>query len=305
MNESGRTLPKAKIEKSRAGWLLGLIPVAAALLCVWYLGRDFVFSGPTITIYFQNATGLQAQNSFVQYRGATIGEIETVKLTKDRRRVAVTARLDPSAAGMAAQGAVFWIVRPELKLGSVSGLQTIVSGDYITLQPGTGARTNIFDGAEEAPIEPVTALDILLLAPKLGSLQRQSPLFFRDVQVGEVVECRLSDDAREIVVHARIEEEYAPLVRINSVFWNAGGIDFHVGLFTGAHISAESAQTLISGGIEFATPTELQDRATNGAVFTLNEKSKDEWADWSPTIPLHSVPEAMKNKSSMPALNPR
>jgi paraquat-inducible protein B len=299
MNEDKSGLPKARIEKSRVGLLLWFIPIAAALLCAWYAARDLIFSGPAITICFQSAAGLQAQNSLVQYRGATIGEVETLKLSPDRRYVAVKVLLDASAAGIAQQGSVFWIVRPELKLGAVSGLQTIVSGDYITVQPGNGASTNIFNGVEEAPIEPVKALDILLLAPKLGSLQRQSPVFFRDIQVGEVVDCRLGDDARDVIVHARIEEEYAPLVRSDSVFWNAGGINFHVGLFGGANISAESAQTLISGGIEFATPPDLQSEVTNGAIFTLNEKSKDEWVAWSPAIPLSSVPEAMKNKSAL------
>ena len=105
------------------------------------------------------------------------------------------------------------------------------------------------------------------------------------------------------LIHARIGEEYAPLVRINSKFWNAGGIDFHLGLFSGAKITAESAQTLISGGIDFATPPDFQNAATNGAVFSLNEKSEDEWEKWSPAIPLHSVPEVITNKTPAPNLN--
>ena len=305
MNEETHALPKAHIEKSRFNWLLWLVPVAATMLCAWYVGRDIIFAGPTITIYFQNADGLQEKNSFVQYRGVNIGEIEGLKLAADRRRVAVKVQLDSSSAGIAAQRSVFWIVRPELKLGSVTGLRTIVSGDYITVQPGDGARTNIFTGAEKEPIEPIEALDILLLVSKLGSLQPKSPVFYRDIQVGQVVDCRLSDDAREVVVHARVEEKYAPLVRMNSVFWNAGGINFHIGLFSGANISAESAQTLVSGGIEFATPPDYQDTATNGESFILDDKSKEEWEKWSPAIPLHSMPVAMKNKSALQTLNSR
>jgi len=144
---------------------------------------------------------------------------------------------------------------------------------------------------------------VLLLAPKLGSLQLRSPVFYREIQVGEVVSCRLSDDAREVVIHARIGEQYAPLVRMNSKFWNAGGINIHVGLFSGASISAESAQTLISGGIAFATPPDLQAVATNGVVFVLNEKSMDEWVNWSPAIPLHAVPEALIKEGPGPKLN--
>jgi paraquat-inducible protein B len=295
MNETMHALPKAKIEKSHLSLFLWLIPMAAALLCAWYLGRDYIFAGPTITIYFQNAGGLQEQTSLVQYRGVKIGEVQSLKLTQDRQRVAVKVQLDTAAASIAQAGSVFWIVRPELKLGAVSGLRTIVLGNYITVQPGHGARTNIFIGVEKAPIEPIKALDIVLLAVKLDSLQPQSPVFYRGIQVGEVLDCRLSDDARDVLIHARISEQYVALVRLNSKFWNAGGIDFHLGLFSGAKITAESAQTLISGGVAFATPPDFQNAATNGAVFSLNEKSDATWEKWSPAIPLHSVPEAMTN----------
>ena len=303
MNEKLPALPKAQVGKSYFSWFLWLIPIAAALVCAWFVGQDIIFAGPTVTIYFENADGLQEQNTLVEYRGVKVGEVGTLKLSKDRQRVAVRAQLDASAANIARQGSVFWIVRPQVKLGALSGLQTIVSGNYITVEPGNGARTNQFIGAETAPIKPVQGLDIRLLAPKLGSLQPQSPVFYRDIQVGEVLDCRLGDDAREVVIHARIREEYAPLVRMNSKFWNAGGINIHIGLFSGANISAESAQTLISGGIEFATPPDFQNPATNGAIFSLNEKSEDEWRKWSPAIPLPSVPETMTNKTPAPNLN--
>jgi paraquat-inducible protein B len=303
MNETSRNLPKAKIEKSRISWFLWLIPMAAALLCVWYLCRDLIFAGPTVTIYFQNADGLQEQVSLIQYRGVKVGEVQSLTLTKDRQSVAVKAQLVKSAGNLAREGSVFWIVRPEIKLGAVSGLRTIVLGNYVTVEPGQGAPTNTFVGVEHEPIEPIKALAIELHSAKLDSLQPQSPIFYRGIQVGEVLDCRLSEDAREVVIHARIDQEYAPLVRMNSKFWNAGGISFHLGLFSGAKISAESAQTLVSGGIDFATPPEPGSAATNGVVFVLNEKAEDAWAKWTPDIPLHSVPEAMTNKASLPNLN--
>jgi len=303
MNEKMNDLPKAKIEKSRLSLFLWLIPIAAALLCAWYLGRDFLFAGPTITIHFQSAEGLQEQTSLLQYRGVTVGAVEALTLAKDRQSVAVKVKLDASAANLAREGSVFWIVRPEIKLGSVTGLRTIVLGDYITVQPGQGARTNFFMGAENAPIAPIKALAIELHSVKLDALQAQSPIFYRGIQVGEVLDCRLSDDAREVVVHARIDEQYAPLVRVNSKFWNAGGINFHLGLFSGAKLSAESAQTLLSGGIAFATPPDAQNAVSNGAVFMLNEKSEPAWEKWSPVIPLRSLPEAQTNHTAWPNLS--
>ena len=303
MNETPPPLPRVTIVRSQMGRWLWLIPLAALLLCAWYLVHDVLAAGPAITIYFQNVEGLSAQNSLLQYRGEKIGEVTSLKLTPDQQLVAVQARLDAVAAGLARQGSVFWIVRPELKPGSVSGLGTLVSGNYIDVQPGDGPRTNDFSGAEREPIAPIPALEILLRSPKLGSLQPRSPVFYREIQVGEVVSCRLSDDAREVVVHVRVEDEYAPLVRLNSQFWNAGGIQIHLGLFSGANISAESAQTLLSGGISFVTPPDLQAVATNGAEFRLHEKPDDAWAAWSPAIPLHAVPEAVISHPPGPNLN--
>jgi paraquat-inducible protein B len=104
------------------------------------------------------------------------------------------------------------------------------------------------------------------------------------------------------MVQARVRAEYAPLVRLNSKFWNAGGIDVRLGLFKGAEISAQSAQTLLSGGIEFATPPEPGPLAANNAVFDLNEKPKDEWKNWAPSIPLHLPDQAPKLQVPGPTL---
>ncbi|MGH7953065.1 MAG: MlaD family protein [Limisphaerales bacterium] len=305
MSEKIHGLPKAKVQKSMFNWFLWLLPLGAVAVCVSFIVRDVIFSGPTITIYFQSVDGLQAQNSFVKYLGVNVGEITDLKLAKDKKHVAIKAQLYGWATDLARQGSIFWIVRPELKLGSISGLRTIVSGTYVTVQPGSGTRTNKFTGVEEAPVPPVQALEIYLLSPDLGSLQKESPIFYRGIQVGEVLNFRLADDARNVIVHARIRQEYAPLVRVDSEFWNAGGINIHFGLFSGAQISAESAQTLVSGGIAFATPPDFGDAATNGSIFQINEKEDDSWKDWNPAIPLHTQPVAKTKKSALPVIHSR
>ena len=84
-------LPKAKIRRARPAWLLWLIPLGAAALCVWFLYRDFIATGPKITIYFQNAEGLDPGNTAVKYRGAEVGIIKSLALTPDHQHVKVTA----------------------------------------------------------------------------------------------------------------------------------------------------------------------------------------------------------------------
>ncbi len=302
MNKT-ETLPKAKIEKDFISWFIWGLPVAAVALCAWFLLRDFVFAGPTVTIYFQDADGLQVQNSMVRYRGVEVGEITSLHLANNSTNVAVRVKLQHSATDLARQGSLFWIVRPELKLGSISGLRTIVSGNYITVQPGNGERTNTFVGMEEAPIEPVPSITVTLLANDLGALQNLSEITYRGIQVGEVLDFHLDDNARYVVVHARILENYAPLVRVDSKFWNAGGINAHLGLFSGLDISAQSARTLVSGGLAFATPETYGPQATNGTVFVLNDKEDKAWEDWNPNIPLQGVPAGEKAKTTLPDIN--
>jgi paraquat-inducible protein B len=303
MSEKTHGLPKAKIEKDFMTWFIWLLPAAAIALCGWFVLHDFVFAGPTITIYFQDADGLQEKNTMIKYRGITVGQIVSLQLTDKGQRVAVRAKLNHDASDLARQDSTFWIVRPELKLGAISGLRTIVSGNFITVEPGDGDRTNVFTGAEKAPIIPVPGITVTLLSDNLGALQNQSEITYRGIQVGEVLDFRLGDNARYIVVHARIHQNYAPLLRVDSKFWNAGGISAHLGLFTGLNISAESAQTLISGGIAFATPEAYGPPATNGSVFYINEKEDTAWESWNPMIPLQSVPEGVSKKSSLPDVN--
>jgi paraquat-inducible protein B len=260
---------------------------------LWFLYRDYIATGPLITIYFQNVNGLQEGNTQVQFRGCQIGEVKTLTLAPDLRQVKVTTRLAGFAKNLARTGSLFWIVRPELKVGTISGLQTIVSGEYINVQPGDGPPTNVFTGVEQQPLDKEPgALSIIVRGNALNSVQEKSTVYYRSLAVGEVTGYQLASDGRAVLIRARVRKEYAPLVRENSIFWNAGGLDLHVGLFKGAEISAISAQSLVSGGIEFATPTAPGAAATNGAVFELNEKAKDEWKNWEPSIPLHLEKQA-------------
>jgi paraquat-inducible protein B len=286
--KSDGSLPKAEIKKTRHTWWLWLVPLGALALCAWFVYRDYIATGPVVTIYFHDASGLEENNTQIRLFGATVGQVKRLELTKKSDRVQVKARLAGSAAQLAKTGTVFWIVRPEFKIGAISGLRTIISGEYIAVRPGGGPRTNIFVGAESEPVsEEPGALHVTLLMPALSSVQEQSGIYYRGIKVGEVLKFQLDDDAQGVKIQARIHKEFAPLVRVNSKFWNAGGIDFHFGLFRGAEISAESARALLSGGIEFATPTDAGKPASDGALFRLYDKPDDTWKNWAPLIKLN------------------
>ena len=199
-HRSSSNLPKAKLRKGRLNWLLWLVPVAALLLCAWYVYSSILSKGPTITIYFDQIEELQADSSPMRYRGAKIGTVTSVELTPDSKRVKVKAQLDGSSANVARQGSIFWIVRPQVSVGAIRGLRTIVSGNYLTVRPGNGPRTNVFDGLEEPPVNAASGnpVDITLLSSDLASVQKNTPIFYRGIQVGEVLDYRLGNDAQAV-----------------------------------------------------------------------------------------------------------
>lgn len=305
---SADTLPRAQVKRDRIAWLFWLVPVAAAVLCVWFGYHDFISAGPKIKIYFQDTEGLQVENTPLMYRGVNIGEVKAIKLAADGQQVEVQAELLSSAKDFARAGSIYWIVHPDVKVGAISGLKTLVSGEYIGVRPGSGAMTNRFVGEQNEPnAEQPGALAIMLTAPRLGSLQELSPIFYRGIQVGEVLYYQLGKDAREVLFHARIWKDYAPLVHADSKFWNAGGISFRFGIFKGMQISAESPKTVITGGLEFATPPEGSTVASNNTVFVVNDKPEDKWRTWAPEIKLQLPAKATQTNlqtNDLPVLNP-
>ncbi len=225
-----------------------------------------------------------------------------MSLSNDHEWVVLKASLDHDAKSLAREGSLFWIVRPQLSVGGVQGLQTIMSGSFVGVRPGSGGPTNRFFGLEQAPPVkiPGPALSIVLLAPNLSSLQERSPVFYRGIQIGEVVDFQLGADSQDVVIHVRIQEPYAPLVRKNSVFWNAGGIDVNLSLLHGTSISAESAKALVSGAVEVATPDNYQEPAVEGTPFRLYEKPLPQWKEWRPSIQLRLSPAAIAPTNAAP-----
>jgi paraquat-inducible protein B len=298
------SLPRAKIKKSHFSWLVWGFPVAAAIFVAALVDKDLHDNSSLINVYFKNTDGLEAGNTLVKCRGAMVGMVKKVEVTPDYQWVKVGLVLKGKETGMARQGSLFWVVRPQIGVGMVSGLQTVMSGSYVEMRPGNGPQTNEFFGSDQPPppVPPGNSLKITLLAPNLSSLQPESPIYYRGIEAGHVTDFQLGNDSQEVVIHALILEDYAPLVRKNSVFWNAGGIDFRFSLLHGATVSADSAKALVSGAVEFATPDNFGDPASKGTSFRLYEKPTEEWKNWHPAIPLHIQGEAVED-TSLPAKN--
>ena len=181
----------------------------------------------------------------------------------------------------------------------VRGLETLVGGAYIEARPGTGGAARSFAALDRAPTaaaSEVAGLHVVLQAERLGSLKPGSPVYYREIKVGQIESHELGPTAERVHIHATIHEKYAPLVRENTVFWNASGIGVDIG-FSGLQIQTESLESLLHGGIAFATPSgetgwfsgaaaEVAAPAKDGALFKLHPKLDKKWLKWSPKIPL-------------------
>jgi paraquat-inducible protein B len=280
-------LPEAKTARDWKPSFVWIIPLLAAAGVGWLIYRSVIDTGPIVTILFNDAEGLEEGKSDVKFRGARVGTVETIELSKDHRSVVVRARLDKSAADLAREGSEFWIVKPTLGAAEVKALTAIVSGNYIAVKPGAGPAAKQFQGLSQSPVLGTNerGLKIILLSAKLGSIERGTEISYRGIKIGQVLEYELAQDSQVVRISAMIEKRYALLVRMNSAFWNAGGINVNLSLL-GADISANSLQSLIAGGIALATPDNADKPAQDGTTFRLYEKPDDKWQQWAPVIRL-------------------
>ncbi|WP_372865163.1 MlaD family protein [Spongiibacter sp.] len=256
---------------------------------------SFADAGREIHVYFTSGVNL-SKGTEIKYEGIKVGEVTAVELDSSMQGVVVSARLAPSAKALARQGSRFWVVKPELGLVGTRNLETLVTGAYISVLPGDGEPQSKFIGLERPPRlrPPATGLNLVLGADQRGSIKEGVKVFYRDIPVGEVFGFELSADARRTLIHINIEPRYATLVRRNSRFWNSSGIAVNFGLFSGTTIRSKSVESLLEGGIAFATPpgkgakAALAAPAEAGQHFPLHAEVDAVWLRWDPVIPLDS-----------------
>ncbi|HYZ34269.1 MAG TPA: MlaD family protein [Crenalkalicoccus sp.] len=234
-------------------WAIPIITVLIAGYLVWH---NYMQRGPTITITFSSAEGLTAGQSQVRLRDVVMGRVEAITVSENLGHVVLTVRMNREAEALLTRDARFWVVKPRLFAGNISGLGTLLSGSYIQLSPAAlgGVPERHFTGLEVPPVletaEP--GRTFLLHADRLGSMSLGSPVFFRDLSVGEVLGWDISDMAESVTIHAFIRAPYDSYVREGSRFWNASGVSVKLGA-EGVQLQLESMRALLLGGIAFET----------------------------------------------------
>ena len=264
--------PAPQLRRRRHVSPVWAIPAVAALVAAWLAYTTLAAQGPRITITFATAEGLEAGKTPIKHNNVQLGVVDTVELSADLSHVVVSAKMRKAAARHLTEGTRFWVVRPRLSLTNFSGLETLVSGAHIEMDPGTGAYAENFRGLELPPVvrADVPGREFILMTPKLGALGPGSAIFFRGIQVGEILGYEFAGVDKDITLHAFLRAPYHGLVRDGTRFWNASGITLATGA-QGFKLEIESLQAVISGGIAFETPeaTPAGEPSKEGTVFTL------------------------------------
>jgi paraquat-inducible protein B len=236
--------------------LVWLVPIVAALVGLSMVIHNAMSAGPRITVSFVTAQGLEANKTEVKYKNVVIGKVTAIALSDDRSHINATIDLNESAKPFTSEDSRFWVVRPRIGAGGVSGVDTLLSGAFIGADAGhSDTLKNDFTGLENPP--PVNYGEegkrFTLHTDTLGSLDIGSPLYYRRIQVGQVVAYRLADDGKGVDVDIFVRSPNDKFVTTDSRFWNASGVDVSLGA-NGLKVNTESLSSIISGGVAFIEP---------------------------------------------------
>jgi paraquat-inducible protein B len=270
-------LPRASLRRHIGFSWIWMLPLGALVLVAYLVYQLAAERGPMISITFETADGLVAQQTQVKYKAVTLGTVNSIELAKDLSHVIVQVRMDAQAAALLTDKTRFWVARPRLSGGLnalQTGLETLVSGAYVAMDPGPkgGHRQTQFKGLEKPPStrsdEPGSVY--LLNAEALGGVGEGSPIYYREVSVGEVLSYDLDRASEDVSIRIFVRAPYDQNVNARTRFWNSSGIRLAAG-GTGLRVELQSLKSLLSGGIAFGNPPDSPPRMPSppGSTFRL------------------------------------
>lgn len=259
------------ITRRRLPSAIWFLPFLAAMIAGWLVYKNYSEKGVQIEVTFDSAAGLEANKTKVLYRGLPAGVVKELKIDEDLSRVKAVIEMVPQTANTLTNEALFWLVKPQVSLTGVRGLETLLSGHYIGFQPGTSGKTTYSFDAQDQPPPPIKnaeGLYITLTADNARSVYQGAKVYYRDIEVGEVLRHALSPDGQKVLIETYIEPRFTYLIKSNTHFWNASGIKIKADL-PQIDIQVGSLASIIAGGIHFSSPDQSAPEATSGQIFPL------------------------------------
>ncbi len=245
------------VKKSRGISPLWLLPILTVILAGWLVFKAIQDAGERVQIYFSEASGLIAGRTTIRYQGLEVGMVRDINLAKDLQSIYVEADIYPEATKLLNENTRFWMVKPTASLSGISGLDALVSGNYIAISPSDepGDPETVFRALDRAPADLLAeqGLSVTLRARDLGGVSIGSKIVYRKIPIGEVYSYQLDDEAKNVLIQAAIKEEYRHIITGDSRFWNVSGIGTKIG-FDGVDVRLESMSALIGGAIAVDSP---------------------------------------------------
>jgi paraquat-inducible protein B len=258
--------------------LVWIIPIIALAIGLSLVVKAVLDTGPTINVTFRTADGLQAGKTTVRYKEVDIGLVKNIGLADDHSHVIVKIELSKTARSFAVDDARFWVVRPRIGTGGISGISTLFSGAYIGLDGGKSeVSKDNFTGLETPPVvaADVPGKTYTLQSTDLGSLDVGSPIYYRRINVGQVSGYKIAEDGKSVQLQIFIQSPYDRYVTTDTRFWHASGLDVSLSA-SGFKVNTQSIASIVAGGIAFGFPeNSIADTAKINTTFTLAQNEDD------------------------------
>jgi paraquat-inducible protein B len=262
-DHNNSSLPAPTLKRKTGISPIWAVPILALLLGAWLLYKNVSEAGQRIQIHFANAQGLIAGRTTLRYQGLEVGIVQNLTLAKNLEGIYVHAKVYPNAMQLLGEDTQFWLVKPSASLSGVSGLDALVSGNYIAVQSATNPNIKkipeVFSAQPKAPQDLYSTnpegLRLTLRSKDLGSLNIGSKILFRKIPIGEIYSFNLDKSGNSVILRAFIDEEYEDIITTESRFWNVSGVDANIG-FHGVDVRVESLAALVGGGIAVDSPAQ-------------------------------------------------
>ncbi|MDH3809003.1 MAG: MlaD family protein [Desulfuromonadales bacterium] len=267
--------PEAKVQTKRSFSIIWVVPIIALLIGGWLTFKAMSEKGPEITITFETADGLVAGKTSVKFKDVDVGKVTKLELNDDASGVVATVEMTNNASSYLTDKTQFWVVRATVAAGEISGLGTLLSGAYIGCNPSTeGKKQTHYKGLEKPPIltADLPGRHFVLKSKELGSLDLGSPIYYRGIKVGQVVDYDFDETAEAVLFKVFIRDPFHKKVTDNTRFWNASGVDFTMDA-TGIKMDTQSLVSIMLGGVAFDLPEHAQqgEQAEEDKDFLLYE----------------------------------
>ncbi|OBU16866.1 paraquat-inducible protein B [Photobacterium aquimaris] len=251
---------EAKVQRLKQVSPIWIVPLVALAIGIWMFVQYLNSQGPVITIRLPNASGIEVGKTAIKSLNVKVGVVTKVQLSKDYSYITVTAQMNNDTGRMLKNDTLFWVVKPRIGKGGVSGLDTLLSGSYIEMQPGEGKKDkDHFVALDVPPVAPADAkgLRVILTSRQAGKLGVGDPVLYDGFTVGRVEKVSFDINSKRANYQLFIFEPYDSLVRTSSNFILASGVKVQVGA-EGFNVKIGSLESLITGGVTFTTPADDQ-----------------------------------------------